>query len=141
MTFLEKIKDSIATRAAEAIAASLTVLLTWVVYQIAPVILPAIEAAVSKQILLTCLVTSLVLNFIFLLVVWGTSKKEPFRLKYGIYWDKDKNAHCPSCQKPIATYGEYAAGKGYYCKPCGKVFPLADASGNDIEPAKVLSEL
>ena len=142
MSFLDKVKDSIATRAAEGIAASLTVLLMWATYQVAPVVLPAIEAVVSKQVLPALLVTSLALNVIFLVVVWLTSKKEPFRLKYGIYWDKDKNPHCPSCKIPVATYGEYqVGGKGYYCKPCNKVFALADASGNNIDPVKALAEL
>ena len=142
MSFLDKVKDSIVTRAAEGIAASLTVLLMWATYQVAPVVLPAIEAVVSKQVLPALLVTSLALNVIFLVVVWLTSKKEPFRLKYGIYWDKDKNPHCPSCKIPVATYGEYqVGGKGYYCKPCNKVFALADASGNNIDPVKALAEL
>ncbi|HUX90139.1 MAG TPA: hypothetical protein VMV48_05560 [Gallionellaceae bacterium] len=142
MTFFDHVKDSIATRAAEGIAASLTVLLVWAAYQVAPVALPAIEAAVSKQVLLALLVTSLVLNFIFLIVVWLTSKKEPFRLKYGIYWDKDKNPHCPSCKIPVAAYGDYQlGGRGYYCKPCKKVFALADASGKNINPATAIAEL
>ena len=92
--------------------------------------------------LLAILVTSLALNLIFFIVVWITSKKEPFRLKYGIYWDKDKNPHCPSCKIPVAAYGDYQmSGKGYYCKPCQKVFALADASGKNIDPVKVLAEL
>lgn len=142
MTFLDKVKDSIATRAAEGVAASLTVLLVWAAYQIAPLVLPAIEAAISKQVLLALLVTSFFLNVIFLVVVWLTSKKEPFRLKYGIFWDKEKNPHCPACKTPVAAYGDYpTGGKGYYCKPCNKVYALADASGKDIDPAKALAEL
>lgn len=142
MKFLDKIKESIAIRAAESVAASLTVLLVWVAYQLAPVIVPAIEATISKQVLLALLAASFVLNIVFLLVVWSTSKKEPFRLKYGIYWDKEKNPHCPSCKIPVAAYGDYqTSGKGYYCKPCKKIFALADASGKDIDPAKALAEL
>ena len=141
MTFIEKVKDSIASRAAEGIAVSLTVLLVWAAYEVAPVVLPAIEAVTSKKVLLALLVTSLVLNFVFVVVAWFLSKKEPFRLKYGIYWDKDKNPHCPACKIPVAAYGEYQAGKGYYCKPGKKIFSLADASGKDIDPAKAIAEL
>ncbi len=142
MSLLDKVKDSLATRAAEAIAASLTVLLAWAAYQIAPSVLPAIEAAVSKQVLLALLVTSVALNVVFLFTVWFVSRREPLRLKCGIYWDREKNPHCPSCKTPVAAYGKYSVGgEGYYCKPCGKVFPLADASGRRIPPDQVVSQL
>ena len=142
MTFIEKVKDSLASRAAEGIAASLTVLLVWAAYEVAPAVLPAIEAATSKKVLLALLITSLALNVVFALVVWIGSKKEQFRLKYGIYWDKYKNPHCPACKIPVTAYSDYQAyGKGYYCKPCEKVFALADAAGRDIDPAKALEEL
>jgi hypothetical protein len=142
MKVIDKLKDALAERAAEAIAASLTVLLVWAAYQIAPAILPAIEDVVSKRVLLALLVTSAALNVIFLVVVWYSSKGDGLRLKYGVYWDKQKNPHCPSCKKPISGYASYQFhGKGYYCKPCNKVYPLTDAQGNRIEPAQVLSEL
>ena len=141
MNFFDKVKDSLADRAAQGVASSLTVLLIWAAYQVAPVILPAIESAVSKRVLLSLFIASLVINIIFLIVAWSTSRKAPFRLKYGIYWDKHKNPHCPSCKTPVAAYGEYQLGKGYYCKPCKKIFALADASGKDIDPAQALSEL
>ncbi len=142
MPFLDKVKDSIASRAAEGVTVSLTMLLGWAAIQVAPVVLPAIEATISKQVLLAILVASLVLNVIFVWVVWFTSKREPFRLRYGIYWDKDKNPHCPACKIPVAAYGQYrTGGTGYYCKPCKKVFALADASGKDIDPVTVLAEL
>jgi hypothetical protein len=141
MSFIENVKESLASRAAEGVAASLTVLLVWATYQVAPVVLPAIEAATSKQVLLALLVTSVVLNMVFALVVWHLSKSEPFRLKYSIYWDKHKNPHCPACKIPLGAYGKYTAGTGYYCKPCGKIFSLVDATGKNIEPAAALAEL
>lgn len=142
MGFLNKIKDSLANRAAEAIAASLTVLLAWIAYQIGPIVLPAIEAGATKRILLGLLVASVALNVIFLLIVWLSNKKSPLKLKYRIYWDSEKNPYCPSCKTPLASYGNYQIqGLGYYCGPCKKHFRLADASGNNVEPARVLSEL
>ncbi|HEY8085128.1 MAG TPA: hypothetical protein VIE69_05950 [Methylophilaceae bacterium] len=141
MTFVERTKEALLNRLSEGVAAALTVLIAWVAYAIVPVVLPAIASAVPTKIILALLLSSLLMNIIFAVLIWSMNKRPMFVLKYGIYWDKDKNAHCPSCQKPVATYGEYSAGKGYYCKPCKKVFPLADASGNDIDPAKALSEL
>ena len=141
MTFLEKIKESLAARAAEGIATSLTVLLAWAAYQVAPAVLPAIESVVSKRVLLALLVTSIVLNVIFAIAVRYVTKGQGFTLKYGIYWDKHKNPHCPACKVPLASYGEYNAGKGYYCKPCKKIFALADAAGNDIDPSQAVREI
>ncbi|MBZ4187216.1 hypothetical protein K7B09_12880 [Thermomonas sp. RSS23] len=142
MKLIDKLKDTLADRAAEAIASSLTVVLAWAAYQIAPAILPAIEDVVSKRFLLALLATSSALNVIFFVATWYSSKSDDLRLKYGVYWDKQKNPHCPSCKKPISGYASYQFhGKGYYCKPCNKVFPLTDAQGNTIEPAQVLSEL
>jgi uncharacterized protein YqhQ len=142
MTFFNKLKDAMAERAAEGIAASLTVLLVWAVYQIVPIVLPAIEAAISKQVLLALLVSSLILNVVFLCVVWFNAGSGVLRLKYGIYWDKQKNPHCPSCEKPLSDYNDYGySGTGYYCKPCNQVFPLSDALGKRIPPAQAISEL
>lgn len=142
MKFFEKLKDSIIDRTAEGFAASLTVLAAWLAYQIAPAILPAIEKTISTRVLLAILSLSLLLNIAFLLVIWLTSRSENLVLKYGIYWDSQKNPHCPSCKKPLSAYGQYRySGKGYYCKPCKAVMPLADAQGNRIEPSKAISEL
>lgn len=142
MTFFSKLKDKITERAAEGIAASLTVLLVWAALQISPVVLPAIEAVVSKQILLALLVSSIVLNFIFALIVWFSSKSDVLRLKYGVYWDRQKNPHCPSCKKPISDYNDYGlSGTGYNCRPCRQIFPLTDATGKPIPPAQAIREL
>ena len=67
--------------------------------------------------------------------------KPDFVLKYGIYWDGDKNPHCPNCKIPISGYSEYLEGRGYYCKPCEKIFPLTDINGNNISPEQVIREL
>lgn len=142
MAFIQKIKDSLADKLAEAVAASVTVLLAWAAYQIAPIVLPAIESSISKRVLLALLVTSLALNAVFAVALWFTSRRSQFVLKYGIYWDRDSNPHCPSCKTPVAAYGSYqVGGKGYYCKPCKQVFKLADASGKDIAPEQAIREL
>jgi len=142
MPFLEKAKEAILSHAVESCIASITVLLAWGVSEIYPWLLSSIEAAATKKLLLSLLVVSVALNFLFLAFVWLLSKSDTFMLKYGIYWDKHKNPHCPSCQKPVATYDDYGhSGKGYYCKPCNQVFPLADAAGNNVSPETAVSEL
>ena len=142
MDIVEKFKEKLIERAAEGVAVSLTALVVWAAYQVAPAILPAVEQLVDKKVLLALLVSSLVLNIIFAVAMWVVSRKPSMRLKYGIYWDHNKNPHCPSCKNPIAGYSDYmTAGTGYYCKPCGEVFPLQDAAGNNVLPAKAIAEL
>jgi transposase-like protein len=141
MSFGDKLKESIISNAAEGLALSLTAILIWVSTKVGPVIMPALESNLSKSILVSLLFASLALNLVFLIIFWVIYKKPQFKLKYGIYWDSDKNPHCPNCKIPIAAYGSYQGSKGYYCKPCKKVFTLQDASGNDIEPQQAISEL
>lgn len=49
MKALDNLKDALTERAAETIAASLTVVLAWAAYQIAPAILLAIKAYCLKK--------------------------------------------------------------------------------------------
>ena len=141
MSFGDKVKDSIVNRAAEGLAVSATVIVIWVASKIGPAILPALESNLSKSLLVSLLLGSLALNLVLVILFWVLRKKPEFKLKYGIYWDSDKNPHCPNCKIPTGAYNEYQTGWGYYCKPCGKIFPLTDAAGNDIKPEQVLREL
>ncbi len=141
MSFGEKVKESIVNRAAEGLAVSVSVILIWVVSKIAPAIMPALESNLSKQLLLSLFLASLALNIVFVVLFWVTRKKAEFILKYGIYWDANKNPHCPNCKIPVAGYAEYPTGTGYYCKPCKKIFPLQDSAGNDVSPSRAVGEL
>jgi hypothetical protein len=141
MNVTDKIKDSIVSKAAEGLALSVSAIVIWTGIQIAPVVLPAIEGNIPKTTLISLLLASLALNIILVVVFWIFNRKPELALKYGIYWDGRKNPHCPSCKIPISGYGNYQAGKGYYCKPCKKIFPLCDASGNDVNPEQAIREL
>lgn len=142
MSTANKFVEKLVEHAAEAAVAAVSVLLVWVAHQLSPVVLPLIESHLSNQVLVALLLASLAVNALLALLIYVLSRKPPFKLKYGIYWDSERNPHCPACQKPVAKYGDYqVGGKGYYCKPCNKVFPLADASGNDMNPADVIKQL
>ena len=141
MSFGERVKESIIKRAAEGLAISVSVILIWVCSKVGPAILPILENTLSKSLLVTLLLASLALNIVFLVLFWLIHKKPEFKLKYGIYWDSEKNLHCLNCKIPIGAYSKYQAGWGYYCKPCGKVFHLTDATGNDIKPEQAVAEL
>ena len=143
MSFKEKIENAFVSKAAEGVAISVGVLAIWVGKKLAPIVVPALEQKLSKEVLVSILLASLSLNILVLILFWILNRrsKSEFILKYGIYWDRDKNPHCPNCKIPIGGYGEYDAGWGYYCKPCAKIFPLTDANGNDIKPDQVIGEL
>lgn len=142
MSFRNKLKDSITSKAAESLAVAASVILIWATAKIAPIVLPAIESSLSKEVIVSLLLASLALNIVLVILFWVLHKKPEFRLKYGIYWDSEKNPHCPNCKTPIASYADYqTCGTGYYCNPCRKVFSLQDASGNDIKPGQAVSEL
>jgi tetrahydromethanopterin S-methyltransferase subunit E len=101
MSFGEKVKESIVNRAAEGLAVSVSIILIWVVAKIGPVILPALESSLSKSLLVSLLLASLALTLVFVVVFWVTRKKSKFRLKYGIYWDSDKNLIAPIVKFPL----------------------------------------
>ena len=141
MAFTEKLKEALLGRISEGVAAAIIALILWAGYELTPALLPAIESVISKRVLLALFISSLLLNIVLAIVIWATKKKGKFILKYGIYWDKNKNPYCPSCKTPLAAYGRYTLGLGYYCRACRKEFPLADSTGKDVNPADAIKEL
>jgi hypothetical protein len=140
MSLANKLKEKVVERAAEIAVTPIVVLLIWVGHELVPILLPLADS-ISKQIFLALLLASLLINVLLAFLISVATKKPPFRLKYGIYWDAEKNPHCPSCKTPVAGYAQYSIGAGYQCKPCGKIYPLTDADGNDIKPSRVIGEL
>ncbi|MGO4891466.1 hypothetical protein [Flavobacterium sp. W21_SRS_FM6] len=143
MEVKEKVANALISKTAEGVAVAVALILIWCGGKLAPIITPIIEEKAPKELLISLLFGSLALNLLLLILFWALNrKKSEFRLKYGIYWDKEKNPHCPNCKIPIGGYNSYSTGGvGYYCKPCGKIFPLTDSSGNDIKPEQAVSEL
>lgn len=143
MSFKEKVANAFVSKAAEGVAVAIGVLVIWVGTKLAPILMPALEEKLPKETLLSLLLASFCLNLVIVILFWILNKKPSaeFKLKYGIYWDKDKNPHCPNCKIPIGAYGDYTSGWGYYCKPCGKIFSLTDVSGNNIKPEQAVKEL
>lgn len=80
------------------------------------------------------------ISIVYLLKVKSENSKK-LTLKYGIYWDKNKNPYCPVCEKPVAYDQWQYETWGYYCKPCKFTYELRDALGNKLQPEKALLEL
>jgi hypothetical protein len=141
MSFSERVKEAVLSHAVQAAVAAITVLLAWASSIIGPAVAPVILAAIPMQALLPLLLLSLLINLVLMVLLYLTTRKQELQLYYNIYWDTNKNPHCPTCTKPVA-YNEYAVGGwGYYCPSCKHVYPLVDASGKTVKPEQVLAEL
>ncbi|WP_265821230.1 hypothetical protein [Geovibrio ferrireducens] len=86
---------------------------------------PIILEHISKRLLGVAVIMEAVMIIILLFVVY-ILKPKGMSLKYAIYWDKDKNPHCPSCKKPLNSYDDYGiSGIGFYCNSCNLVHPMS----------------
>lgn len=141
MSLLDRVKEAVLSHTVEAAAASITVLVAWTVSIIGPAAAPTILAAIPAQALLPLLLLSLLINLVLALLLYLYTRKEKLRLHYSIYWDANKNPRCPTCQNPVAYNNYTSYGWGYYCNPCKHVYQLVDASGKQVKPEQVLSEL
>ncbi len=116
-------------------AAIVTFIVTWAFpdawLRMSTFVLANVEPKVLL-VLFICTAMILLVVIAFFLPYLTAEKK---KLLGGIYWDKEKNPHCPSCKTPVSNYGEFNFGDwGYLCNVCKSVFNLADASGNPIKP-------
>ena len=132
MKFTEHLKS----QAAKAIAAglilsittSLMALLKRAWYPLVVHVLPAIDVREVIQLnLLLILLNILAWTLLFF-------RREPqFKVRFGVYWDKNKNPRCASCESPLLTEKPYTLS----CKKCdpGIWFILRDESGKQINLA------
>ncbi len=141
MRFIDRLKNSLISKAAEGLGTAVGALILWVSYKIGPAVMSAIESVLTNEEIAALLLASLTMNVVIAFLFWVFFKKDEFKLMYGVYWDKEKNPHCPICRKPIAAYNKYQLGKGYYCASCEKLVMLTDAHGKNIEPQQAIQEL
>lgn len=144
MSFVEKAKEAAMSKTAEMIVASIAAILLFVFYQISPYLLEAIDKALSPRLLLALLALSFVINLFLLAYLFGLNKNvnSSLFLRFGLYWDKDKNPYCPLCQKPVSTHNFYGEMKNeYYCKPCNHLIHLTGEDGQKITRKEAIDAL
>ena len=84
-------------------------------------------------ILILILFVSLIVSILYTV---SLKKKAKLNLKkaLGIYWDKELNAYCPSCQTLLSNYAFYQTVKnyepGFKCISCDKIIHF----GDEVEP-------
>jgi hypothetical protein len=138
MNFINIFKNSIIAKIAEILVISV---IAWISSKIIPKFWPSITA-ISSETLAPVLIGSIAINIILVAILFISNKEEDLKLKYGIYWDKNKNPFCPNCKIPIGAYDEYYMDDtGYRCKSCEKIFPLTNAKGEQITPEQAIKEL
>lgn len=142
MSSLEKIKNGFFEHIGLTAALVLTGLIGWILTEVAPIVLPAIQEKLPSKVMLAILMLSIFINLLLAIAVWLlTRKREILKLRYGIFWDIEKNPHCPVCKNPGLQYSEWGYQLGYRCNPCDRIFSLCDSSGKDITPEVALKGL
>jgi hypothetical protein len=94
--------------------------------ELIPSLLELIEYTLSKKALL--LLVSLLFAITVILISYLTYLKTFFKLKakFGVYWDKNKNAYCRSCKDLLGAYEKHNHEEGFYCIKCDRTICLQD---------------
>jgi hypothetical protein len=75
MSFGERVKETLITRAAEGLGLSVGVVLVWGCSELDPAMFPVLESSLSEPILLKIMLASVALNIILFAIFWVTRKK------------------------------------------------------------------
>ena len=78
------------------------------------------------------LTISMSLNLVFAAWILGLKRASMLKLRFGVYWDREKNPYCPSCKSPLSGYSEYHEGNGFMCSQCDKIILLMAKDGSNL---------
>jgi len=137
----EKLRELLLSHGVAIAVGCVTGLLLLTMNQIIPVVLPAIEKSVPKRALLTLLVLSVLVNVLLAIYIIYQSRKSTLTPRFGVYWDRNRNAFCPVCMSLMSSYGEYAAGTGFYCTKCEEIIELREVHGDPISRESAVERL
>lgn len=106
MKITDTIKESATKCILSAIFGLLGILIGSLYSEIIPILLPTIIQELPKSILLKMLTLAILLFFLSFAWSFAIYSKYKTRLtpKCGVLWDKNKEAHCPACEKPLSEY-------------------------------------
>lgn len=128
MKVIEKIKEATIIQIISALFGVLILLIGSIYSEALPLILPAIIQQLPKTILLkitTLAIALSVLSIALTFVVYFKFKKNLIP-KFGVLWDKNKEAYCPACQIILSEYHEQEDPPFYEfkCVKCGSYIRL-----------------
>lgn len=141
MRFKDEFQETITSKFAEVLGILFATIVIYLLTQIAVLLFSLINSVFSNKVLIPLFFISLLLNIFVLVWLWKIKQKPEFILRYGVYWDHEKNPHCPLCKKPIGSYDSTRKPPSYTCKSCGNFIRITNQVGNDIPPSKVIAEL
>lgn len=97
-------------------------------------LLPIDKLSMIKAPIWAKTVSILLLAILSLLIYLFIDKQ--LKLRYGIYWDRKRNPHCPSCKKPLQPHA-YCT---YQCIACDKYISPFSESGEYL-PIEIVHRL
>ncbi len=66
---------------------------------------------------------ALFLSLVLTCFILYRENKTSHKLKFGIYWDREKNPHCKNCKIPLGSCNDEGS---YYCYGCNCTNQIAD---------------
>lgn len=111
MKIIEKIKEATIIQILSAMLGVLLLLIGSIYLEALPLILPSIVQQLPKTLLLKLLILAIVL-FVLSVALSLTIYLKYLKLKtklipkFGVLWDKNKEAYCPACEISLSEYQE-----------------------------------
>ncbi|ODS30837.1 MAG: hypothetical protein SCARUB_04047 [Candidatus Scalindua rubra] len=136
---LKKSKEIISQNIVAISTGLIAPLIIWVITRICVQIMPAIDELASSKILFPLLVVSMIANCILYALLVINNKKSKMIDRFSVKWDKDKNAHCPICDRHLINYGYHGLSeyKNFWCSICKEPrFLLDDGKYIELDHAK-----
>jgi hypothetical protein len=120
MKLIDTIKESGTKLLLSAIFGVLGILIGSLYSDVIPIVLPIVIQELPKTVLLKMLSVAILLFSLSILASLFIyfQYKPKLITKFGVLWDKNKEAYCPSCQTPLSegTHFNSAADNYYYFK-------------------------
>ena len=127
---LERLKD----KWSDWLLGSVIAAVGWLIAIVGKTILePVVEDLASPQMqraLLPSLALSLVANVVLCGVVLYQRFADRMVIRFGIFWDRNLQPHCPGCKTPLHSCGWRQPGWGFDCSKCCKVVMLQEGKYN-----------
>jgi hypothetical protein len=143
MKFIDTIKEASIKYWLSAIFAVLILLIGSIYQDVIPLIYPEIIQKLSKEVFLKITTLAIILFFlsIFVALFIYLHYRPKLKTKFGILWDKNKEAYCPACRNPLSAYFPYrfdsTTVKAFKCIKCDKYIPITHNSKIiDLDDAK-----
>jgi hypothetical protein len=133
MKFTETITSTTITLLLTSLSGLFGILLGSIYSEIVPIILPTLTQQLPITVLLKILSVAIILFFlsVVLTIFVYLNYKPKYKARFGILWDKDKQAYCPSCKTLLSNYQPFVHSSVktsymYNCIKCDRMIPIND---------------